>query len=68
MKAVHATGRASLYLLDRGAGTVATICSVIGRPTRPQEVTDLVQLLARDRAGNMNSADLVVGGRLVTDS
>lgn len=38
--------------------------AVTGRFTRPEEVADLVVLLASDRAGNMTGADLVIDGGL----
>jgi NAD(P)-dependent dehydrogenase (short-subunit alcohol dehydrogenase family) len=37
-----------------------------GRFTEPQEVADLVVLLASDRAGNVTGADFVIDGGLVT--
>ncbi len=37
-----------------------------GRFTRPQEVADLVLLLASDRAGNVTGTDLVIDGGLIT--
>lgn len=37
-----------------------------GRFTRPQEVADLVLLLAGDRTGNVTGSDFVVDGGLVT--
>jgi NAD(P)-dependent dehydrogenase (short-subunit alcohol dehydrogenase family) len=40
--------------------------SVTGRFTRPQEVADLVLLLASDRAGNVTGADFVIDGGLIT--
>ncbi len=40
--------------------------SVTGRFTRPEEVADLVVLLASDRAGNVTGADFVIDGGLVT--
>lgn len=40
--------------------------AVTGRFTRPQEVADLVLLLASDRAGNVTGADFVIDGGLVT--
>ncbi len=40
--------------------------TVTGRFTQPQEVTDLVLLLASDRAGNVTGADFVIDGGLIT--
>jgi NAD(P)-dependent dehydrogenase (short-subunit alcohol dehydrogenase family) len=40
--------------------------TVTGRFTRPQEVADLILLLASDRAGNVTGADFVIDGGLVT--
>jgi NAD(P)-dependent dehydrogenase (short-subunit alcohol dehydrogenase family) len=40
--------------------------AVTGRFTRPQEVADLVLLLASDRAGNVTGADFVIDGGLIT--
>ncbi|MBT2391998.1 SDR family oxidoreductase [Streptomyces sp. ISL-1] len=40
--------------------------SVTGRFTRPQEVADLVLLLASDRAGNITGSDFVIDGGLIT--
>jgi NAD(P)-dependent dehydrogenase (short-subunit alcohol dehydrogenase family) len=40
--------------------------SVTGRFTHPQEVADLVLLLASDRTGNVTGADFVIDGGLVT--
>ena len=40
--------------------------SVTGRFTRPEEVADLVVLLASDRAGNVTGADFVIDGGLIT--
>lgn len=39
--------------------------SPTGRFTTPQEVADLVALLASDRAGNVNGADFVIDGGLI---
>jgi len=51
------------------AGSVADSAaaeSVTGRFTRPDEIADLVVLLASDRAGNVTGADFVIDGGLVT--
>ncbi|MEU7870282.1 oxidoreductase [Dactylosporangium sp. NPDC049140] len=40
--------------------------SVTGRFTRPDEVADLVLLLASDRAGNVTGTDVVIDGGLIT--
>jgi NAD(P)-dependent dehydrogenase (short-subunit alcohol dehydrogenase family) len=40
--------------------------SVTGRFTTPQEVADLVLMLASDRAGNVTGADFVIDGGLIT--
>jgi NAD(P)-dependent dehydrogenase (short-subunit alcohol dehydrogenase family) len=40
--------------------------SVTGRFTQPDEVADLVLLLASDRAGNITGADFVIDGGLIT--
>jgi len=40
--------------------------SVTGRFTRPEEVADLVLLLASDRAGNVTGADVLIDGGLTT--
>jgi NAD(P)-dependent dehydrogenase (short-subunit alcohol dehydrogenase family) len=40
--------------------------SVTGRFTRPEEVADLVLLLASDRAGNVTGADVIIDGGLTT--
>jgi NAD(P)-dependent dehydrogenase (short-subunit alcohol dehydrogenase family) len=39
---------------------------VTGRFTRPQEVADIVLLLASSRAGNVTGSDVVIDGGLVT--
>jgi NAD(P)-dependent dehydrogenase (short-subunit alcohol dehydrogenase family) len=46
---------------DQAAGQSAT-----GRFTEPDEVADLVLLLAGDRAGNVTGADFVIDGGLIT--
>jgi NAD(P)-dependent dehydrogenase (short-subunit alcohol dehydrogenase family) len=40
--------------------------SVTGRFTRPDEIADLVILLASDRAGNITGADFTIDGGLIT--
>jgi NAD(P)-dependent dehydrogenase (short-subunit alcohol dehydrogenase family) len=40
--------------------------SVTGRFTSPQEVADLVLVLASDRAGNVTGADFLIDGGLIT--
>jgi NAD(P)-dependent dehydrogenase (short-subunit alcohol dehydrogenase family) len=50
------------------AGSVADQAaaeSVTGRFTRPDEIADLVLMLASDRAGNVTGADFVIDGGLV---
>ena len=37
-----------------------------GRFSRPEEVADLVVLLASDRDGNVTGADFVIDGGLIT--
>jgi len=44
----------------------AADAAVTGRFTDPQEVADLVLLLASDRAGNVTGADFVIDGGLTT--
>jgi NAD(P)-dependent dehydrogenase (short-subunit alcohol dehydrogenase family) len=39
---------------------------VTGRFTRPEEVADLVVMLAGDRLGNVTGSDFVIDGGLVT--
>ncbi len=36
-----------------------------GRFTRPEEVADLVLLLASDRVGNVTGADFVIDGGMI---
>jgi NAD(P)-dependent dehydrogenase (short-subunit alcohol dehydrogenase family) len=43
----------------------AAEASVTGRFTRPEEVADLVLLLASDRAGNVTGADFVIDGGMI---
>jgi NAD(P)-dependent dehydrogenase (short-subunit alcohol dehydrogenase family) len=40
--------------------------SVTGRFTRPDEVADLVVLLASERTGNVTGSDFVIDGGLIT--
>ena len=40
--------------------------AVTGRFSRPEEVADLIVLLASDRAGNVTGADFVIDGGLIT--
>lgn len=56
-----ATGGDPEAVVEQAAGAAAT-----GRFTTPQEVADLVVLLAGDRAGNVAGADFVIDGGLVT--
>jgi NAD(P)-dependent dehydrogenase (short-subunit alcohol dehydrogenase family) len=44
----------------------AALDSVTGQFTRPEQVADLVVLLASDRAGNVTGADFVIDGGLTT--
>ena len=44
----------------------AALDSVTGRFTRPDQVADLVVLLASDRAGNVTGADFVIDGGMTT--
>ena len=66
-----ADGVAATIARARGAAaeavaTHAAAQSVTGRFTQPQEVADLVLLLASGRAGNVTGADFVIDGGLVT--
>ncbi|MFL6124433.1 SDR family NAD(P)-dependent oxidoreductase [Actinophytocola sp.] len=58
-------GRASGQDPDAVAENAAA-GSVTGRFTRPDEIADLVLLLASDRAGNVTGADLTIDGGLIT--
>lgn len=49
---------------DVAAGAAAA--GVTGRFTRPEEVADLVVVLAGDRLGNVTGSDVVIDGGLVT--
>ncbi len=56
---------------EAGGSDAATVAeqavagSVTGRFTAPQEVADLVLLLASDRAGNVTGSDFVIDGGLI---
>ncbi|MEU9131432.1 oxidoreductase [Kitasatospora sp. NPDC048540] len=56
-----AAGTRPKDVADQVAGQSAT-----GRFSRPEEVADLVLLLAGDRAGNVTGSDFVIDGGLVT--
>ncbi len=56
----RATGADAKAVADTAADQ-----SVTGRFTRPEEVADLVLLLAGDRAGNVTGADFVIDGGLI---
>jgi NAD(P)-dependent dehydrogenase (short-subunit alcohol dehydrogenase family) len=60
-----AVAQASGLSPDEVAGGAAAQ-SVTGRFTRPDEVADLVVLLAGDRAGNVTGSDFVIDGGLIT--
>jgi NAD(P)-dependent dehydrogenase (short-subunit alcohol dehydrogenase family) len=60
-----AVGRASGQDPDAVAEHAAAD-SVTGRFTRPDEIADLVLLLASDRAGNVTGADFTIDGGLIT--
>jgi NAD(P)-dependent dehydrogenase (short-subunit alcohol dehydrogenase family) len=49
-----------------GVAENAAADSVTGRFTRPDEIADLVLLLASDRAGNVTGADFTIDGGLIT--
>jgi hypothetical protein len=40
--------------------------AVTGRSTRPEEVADLIMLVASGRAGNVTGSDFVIDGGLIT--
>jgi NAD(P)-dependent dehydrogenase (short-subunit alcohol dehydrogenase family) len=50
----------------RDVAKQAAADAVTGRFTRPEEVADLIVLLASDRAGNVTGADFVIDGGLIT--
>jgi NAD(P)-dependent dehydrogenase (short-subunit alcohol dehydrogenase family) len=58
-------GRASGQKPDAVASAAATD-SVTGRFTRPEEIADLVLVLASDRIGNITGADFTIDGGLIT--
>jgi NAD(P)-dependent dehydrogenase (short-subunit alcohol dehydrogenase family) len=55
-----ATGGKAGAVAEQAASAAAT-----GRFTEPQEVADLVVLLASGRAGNVNGSDFVIDGGLI---
>ena len=57
----QAAGSAPEAVAQRAANASAT-----GRFTQPEEVADLVLLLASDRTGNVTGADFVIDGGLIT--
>jgi NAD(P)-dependent dehydrogenase (short-subunit alcohol dehydrogenase family) len=57
----QASGAAPEAVAQKAAGESGT-----GRFTQPEEVADLVLLLASDRAGNVTGADFVIDGGLIT--
>ena len=57
----EASGSDPATVAKQAAAQAAT-----GRFTYPEEVADLVVLLASDRAGNVTGADFVIDGGLVT--
>jgi NAD(P)-dependent dehydrogenase (short-subunit alcohol dehydrogenase family) len=57
----HASGTQPDAVANQAADETVT-----GRFTQPQEVADLVLLLASDRAGNATGADFVIDGGLIT--
>jgi NAD(P)-dependent dehydrogenase (short-subunit alcohol dehydrogenase family) len=57
----RASGAQPEEVAKQAAGAMVT-----GRFTRPDEVADLVLLLASDRAGNVAGADFVIDGGLIT--
>jgi NAD(P)-dependent dehydrogenase (short-subunit alcohol dehydrogenase family) len=66
-----ADGVAAAIARDRGGDPAAVAAgaageSVTGRFTRPEEVADLVLLLASDRSGNVTGANYAVDGGLVS--
>jgi NAD(P)-dependent dehydrogenase (short-subunit alcohol dehydrogenase family) len=48
------------------AGKQQAAQAATGRFTRPDEVADIVVLLASGRAGNLTGSDIVIDGGLIT--
>jgi NAD(P)-dependent dehydrogenase (short-subunit alcohol dehydrogenase family) len=63
---VAATVAAANSLTPEEVAAGAAADGVTGRFTRPEEVADLVVMLASDRLGNVTGADFVIDGGLVT--
>lgn len=57
----NASGGAPAAIAKQAAGA-----SVTGRFTQPEEVADLVLMLASDRAGNITGTDILIDGGLVS--
>ncbi|WP_214406793.1 SDR family NAD(P)-dependent oxidoreductase [Pseudonocardia lacus] len=65
----HGVARSVAGAGNTDAGSVVAqqaAAAATGRFTRPEEVADLVALLAGGRAGNVTGADVVIDGGLVT--
>ena len=56
----HATGASSLDVQNQAAHQMVT-----GRFSRPEEVADLVLILASDRTANVTGADITIDGGLI---
>lgn len=56
----------SAHLSPEEVAAGAAAAGVTGRFTRPEEVADLVVVLASDRLGNVTGSDVVIDGGLVT--
>jgi NAD(P)-dependent dehydrogenase (short-subunit alcohol dehydrogenase family) len=56
----HATGASSLDVRNQAARQMVT-----GRFSRPEEVADLVLILASDRTANVTGADITIDGGLI---
>ena len=63
---VAMTALAAQLLLVAGAAAQTAAGAATGRFTRPDEVADLILLLASDRAGNVTGADITIDGGLIT--